>query len=83
MYRGGLISKVDLYYQGPGFFYLSGVECGSLSDPPNGVVETTGSTFGSTATYSCDHSFSLVGQSTRVCEDFGSWSGAEPECVGM
>ncbi|CAI8048337.1 hypothetical protein GBAR_LOCUS26681 [Geodia barretti] len=35
----------------------------------------------SSATYTCDSGFGLVGQSVRTCEQSGSWSREPPVCV--
>ena len=55
-------------------------DCGSLQDPQNGQVTLTGTVFGSTATYSCNTGFILVGERTRVCRASGEWSGKSPIC---
>ena len=63
---------------------LTVVDCGALTDPANGQVShTAGTTFGETATYSCDAGYSLVGSSTRMCQATGMWSGRAPTCQGM
>ncbi|XP_064385046.1 sushi, von Willebrand factor type A, EGF and pentraxin domain-containing protein 1-like isoform X2 [Halichondria panicea] len=55
--------------------------CQSLSSPTNGRVSASSTAFGSTATYSCNLGYSLVGASTRSCESQGSaWSGNTPSC---
>ena len=60
------------------------VDCGNLTDPANGqVTHTSGTTFGQTATYSCNTGYNLVGDSTRTCQAAGEWSGSAPTCVGM
>jgi len=61
---------------------ITAVDCGSLANPKNGRVELTGTTFGSTATYSCQNGFILVGSSTRTCQINGLWSGRAPVCSG-
>ena len=66
------------------FLFLTAVDCGTLTDPDNGSVNhTAGTTFGKTATYSCDTGYSLVGDSTRTCQATGNWSGSAPTCQGM
>ena len=63
------------------FLFLTAVDCGTLPKLPNGKVSHTGrTTFGETATYSCDRDYSLVGDSTRMCQDNGLWSGSAPTC---
>ena len=60
------------------------VDCGTLTSPTNGQVnQTAGTTFGQTATYSCDPGYNLVGDDTRICQASGVWSGSEPNCQGM
>ena len=56
------------------------IECDSLPDIKNGRVLLSGTTVGSTATYSCNKGFVLVGESTRICQSSGEWSGKEPVC---
>ena len=66
------------------FIILIVVDCGSLTDPANGQVDlTSGTTFGQTATYSCNTGYNLVGDSTRTCQATGEWSGSAPACQGM
>ena len=68
------------------YFYdvLTAVECGTLTNPTNGQVTYTGrTTFGQTATYSCNRGYNLVGDNTRTCQANGVWSGSIPICQGM
>ena len=58
------------------------VMCPPLPDISNGGVSWTGLDPGETATYMCDPGFILDGLPTRVCRDDGTWSGAEPFCIG-
>ena len=65
-------------------FLLLTVDCGNLTDPANGRVNhTAGTTFGQTATYSCNTGYNLVGDSTRTCQATGNWSGSAPTCQSM
>ena len=60
------------------------MDCGALTDPANGQVShPDGTTFGQTATYSCNTGFNIVGDSTRTCEATGDWSGSAPTCQRM
>ena len=63
-------------------FSISVVNCGTLTDPPNGMVTLTNTTFGGTATYSCNTGYTLSGDMTRMCGADGNWTGSEPNCVG-
>ncbi len=61
-------------------YIYSVVDCGDLTDPRNGDVSLTTTTFNSRATYTCSSGFVLVGQNTRVCRASGEWSGEAPLC---
>jgi len=66
------------------FSLLTAVDCGPLTDPANGQVShPDGTTFGQTATYSCNTGYNLVGDSTRTCQATGNWSGNAPICECM
>ena len=56
------------------------VSCSDLPSPDNGQVVLSGTTFTSTATYSCNTGSILVGSSTRLCQADGMWSGEAPTC---
>lgn len=58
------------------------IDCGSLIDPLNGIVEVTGTSAGDTATYRCNNGFVLFGKGIRECHDDGTWNGKAPECRG-
>lgn len=58
------------------------IDCGSLTPPRFGSVELTGTIFGSTATYSCQQGYTLIGDATRNCQANGQWSGFPPFCRG-
>ena len=63
---------------------MTAVDCSTLPDPANGSVShTTGTTFGQTATYSCNPGYNLVGDCTRVCQATTVWSGSAPTCQCM
>ncbi|KAG5681085.1 hypothetical protein PVAND_010551 [Polypedilum vanderplanki] len=55
-------------------------ECPELEHPALGTVVMSGRTFGSRASYTCNHGYHVVGLQTRVCQAYGSWSGSEPAC---
>ena len=56
------------------------VDCGTLSDPVNGQVSFSSTTYNSVATYTCSIGI-LQGDSSRICQADGSWSGSEPFCL--
>ena len=66
------------------FLILAVVDCGPLTNPDNGQVnDAAGTTFGHTATYSCNTGYNLTGNRTRTCQATGEWSGSAPTCPGM
>ena len=56
------------------------IDCGNAPDILNGEVTFNGTTVGSTATYSCNTGFEIVGKSSRSCQTSGTWSGTTPTC---
>ena len=65
-------------------FYSTVVDCGTLNTTTNGQVShPNGTTFRQTATYNCNTGYNLVGDSIRMCEADGMWSGSEPTCQGV
>ncbi|XP_064386353.1 sushi, von Willebrand factor type A, EGF and pentraxin domain-containing protein 1-like [Halichondria panicea] len=58
------------------------VNCGSLSYPSNGAVDTSaGTTYLQRATYTCNPGYTLTGGGmTRTCQATGLWSSSEPAC---
>ena len=59
------------------------IPCGNLSSPVNGQVSVEGNTFGSQANYSCSEGYVLNGNSIRICQTDGQWTGSEPTCEGQ
>ena len=58
-------------------------DCDSLTKPDNGRVDTlNGTTFGSTATYTCDTGYTLSGSQSRICGADGNWTSFNPLCEG-
>ena len=64
------------------FVWHAEIDCGRLSSPENGAVTFRSTTFGSRADYSCNDGFLLLGLSSRMCMENGSWSGEAPVCEG-
>lgn len=54
--------------------------CDVLTPPDNGRVSTSGTTVGSTATYSCFPGFNLQGAATAQCQSTGKWVPSPPTC---
>ncbi|KAG8133887.1 hypothetical protein E2320_011636, partial [Naja naja] len=57
------------------------ISCGELPTPPNGNKIGTQITYGSTAIFTCDLGFMLVGSAVRECLSSGLWSGTETRCL--
>ena len=64
-------------------FLPSAIDCGRLSAPDNGGIVDSGTDYGSTARYTCDAGYRLVGDVFRLCQSSGSWSGSMPTCQCM
>lgn len=64
-------------------FYLLNylvVVCSPLQSPENGIVILNGNIVGSTANYSCNENFTLVGPESRECIANAGWSGQDSLC---
>ncbi|XP_013926586.1 PREDICTED: CUB and sushi domain-containing protein 3-like [Thamnophis sirtalis] len=61
--------------------YCQIISCGELPTPPNGNKIGTQITYGSTAIFTCDLGFMLVGSAVRECLSSGLWSGTETRCL--
>lgn len=60
------------------------VSCGRLMDPANGRIEYSSTTPLSVAVYICLSGFGITnGQTERVCQENGTWSGFDPVCEGQ
>ena len=54
--------------------------CPKLPHIPYGRVYTDGLKPGSTATYHCEHGYSLNSYKKRICDNYGTWTYWEPTC---
>ena len=66
------------------FFIL--LECPTLTDPNNGMLncslgEDGFATFRDTCSFTCNNGYELIGNTTRICQADGSWSGSDAVCV--
>ncbi|KAK7825569.1 hypothetical protein U0070_016209 [Myodes glareolus] len=61
--------------------YCQIISCGELPTPPNGNKIGTQTSYGSTAIFTCDLGFMLVGSAVRECLSSGLWSGSETRCL--
>ncbi|XP_025893196.1 CUB and sushi domain-containing protein 3-like [Nothoprocta perdicaria] len=61
--------------------YCQIISCGELPTPPNGNKIGTQITYGSTAIFTCDSGYMLVGSTVRECLSSGLWSGIETRCL--
>lgn len=56
--------------------------CGDPGSPARGQREGRSFIFKSLVTFSCFAPNLLVGSSTRLCQEDGTWSGSQPRCIG-
>ena len=61
-------------------FQSTVVDCGTLNATTNGDVSINETTFQQTAVYTCNMGYNLTGNSIRMCQATGAWSGSEPTC---
>ncbi|XP_070554203.1 protein mesh-like [Ptychodera flava] len=54
--------------------------CPPLVIPNNGTINSTGNTYLSVATFSCNDGYNLHGSSVRTCTADGSWDGQSVSC---
>ena len=90
---GGLVLKLGprfqimhLDYLNDGYLFIAllVIDCAMLMPPSNGRLDINPSTTapgGFMATYFCDEGYDLVGNSSRVCQVDGSWTGSDPNCA--
>ncbi|GAB6029547.1 hypothetical protein CHUAL_005296 [Chamberlinius hualienensis] len=58
------------------------VACPPPEVPVNSIInQSDANVFGAVAIYSCPPGFKLEGNSKRVCEEHGKWSGKVPQCL--
>ena len=78
------LGKMDYIAKHADIVFLSPVvDCGPPTDPTNGQVDTSsGTTFGSTATYTCDTGYTLSGSQSRTCIASGKWTLPQSQCIG-
>uniref|UniRef100_A0A8B9R3A7 CUB and Sushi multiple domains 1 n=1 Tax=Astyanax mexicanus TaxID=7994 RepID=A0A8B9R3A7_ASTMX len=59
------------------------ISCGDPGTPPFAVLTGRKFTNGALVHYSCSQGRTVVGNSTRQCQEDGRWSGSPPYCSGM
>ena len=76
---------ISSFGNAPLFLFHPVYDCGPLTNPDNGTVQLTLTTFGAIALFSCDEGFNLTGnngEDYRECL-FGGWNGEDPTCESM
>ena len=61
------------------FISRRSLDCPTLTDPANGMVNLTGLSTGDVASYTCNSSYFLSGTEVRMCEQM-EWSFGAPTC---
>ena len=78
-----MLRKINCILNSEYLWYSTVQDCLIPSAPINGTVEiVSGTVFESIANVSCADGFSLVGNTTIVCQADGTWSDL-PMCLGM
>ncbi|KAF8791135.1 CUB and sushi domain-containing protein 3 [Argiope bruennichi] len=60
--------------------FCEAIVCPILSHPLNGKVISSQRRLHAVATYECDRYYNLSGNSERICQEDGTWSGDVPTC---
>ncbi len=60
--------------------HCSVVNCTTLVAPDNGTISGDSVSFQSEVTYSCDVGFIFSGDTSRMCQADGNWTGSAPVC---
>ncbi|XP_051920530.1 CUB and sushi domain-containing protein 3-like isoform X1 [Hippocampus zosterae] len=55
--------------------------CGDPGTPVQGLREGRSFIFKSEVTFNCIAPFIMVGSTTRLCQEDGTWSGSQPRCI--
>uniref|UniRef100_A0A3Q2Q9C4 CUB and Sushi multiple domains 3 n=1 Tax=Fundulus heteroclitus TaxID=8078 RepID=A0A3Q2Q9C4_FUNHE len=55
--------------------------CGDPGVPSKGRRDGRSFIFKSEVTFSCSAPYVLVGSTTRICQEDGTWSGSQPRCI--
>lgn len=90
LYDGGKLVRTNA--DSSSFLFLSAfllfhacaavVLCDHPSMPPYAQMSGERRTVGSVIRYSCMGQRAIVGNTTRVCQPTGQWSGSPPHCTG-
>ena len=56
------------------------IDCGDPGDISNGMATFNGTSFASITLLTCEVGHVLLGDSQRICQASGIWSGPVPEC---
>ncbi|XP_035699728.1 MAM and LDL-receptor class A domain-containing protein 1-like [Branchiostoma floridae] len=59
-----------------------GVQCPAFTAPENGAVNG-GNSYQDVVQFTCNHGYQLIGDSSRTCQADGTWTGADPTCIGV
>lgn len=57
-------------------------DCGTLNPNLPLMVSYDTTIVNSTANYSCETGYEIVGNPTSSCQENGMWRGPEPTCIG-
>ena len=77
-----ILSPINFIYFMHYYIIIAIAQCGNLGHPLYGNVKVSGYTHGSSAFYTCNSGYRLIGNSYRRCYN-GQWNLKEPVCESM
>lgn len=63
------------------YFPLTAGRCVDVGTVKYGTRQGSGTSYGSTVSFSCNSGYDIVGSAQRTCQQSGVWSGEQPRCV--
>ena len=63
------------------FYLFTASRCIDVGTVKYGARQGSGTSYGSSVSFSCNSGYAIVGSTQRTCQQGGIWSGQQPRCV--
>ena len=63
------------------FYLFTASRCVDVGTVKYGARQGSGTSYGSSVSFSCNSGYAIVGSTQRTCQQGGIWSGQQPRCV--